>query len=71
MTGGLAERKWTSAAPASRTIRTSWRAVVPRTIESSTMTTTRSFKTPATGLNLVRTRCSRAAWPGAIKVRPT
>ena len=70
MTGGLATRKWTSLAPASLTIFTSWRAVVPRTTESSTITTTRSFRTPSTGLNLHRTFSSRASWPGEMKVRP-
>ena len=37
-TGGEVMRRCTSAAPASRSICTSWRCVVPRTIESSTTT---------------------------------
>ena len=39
MVGGLAMRKCTSAAPASRTISTIFFEVVPRTMESSTSTT--------------------------------
>ena len=48
-----------------------WRQVVPRTMESSTITT----RLPATSLaraeSLMRTACSRLSWLGVMKVRPT
>ena len=64
-------RTWTSSAPASRSIRTWARWVLPRTIESST-----------TMIRLPRIMCSRAfslsrmpswrsVWLGWMKVRPT
>ena len=56
--------------PASRS-RTSWRLVVPRTIESSTTTTLRSLRISPTGLNFTRTASTRDCCPGRMKVRPT
>jgi hypothetical protein len=47
-------RRWISAAPALRTISTSWRVVEPRTIESSTSTTLRPAKVDGMGLSLRR-----------------
>ncbi len=62
--GGAEERICTSAAPASRSRDTICREVVPRTIESSIMTT----RLPCTQLrsapSLMRTACSRLCWRG-------
>ena len=44
--------------------------VVPRTIESSTSTTTRFLSTRRTVLNLTRTFSSRSFCPGLMNVRP-
>ena len=44
-------RRWTSRAPASRTILTILRLVVPRTMESSTTTTRLPFTTCLTGFS--------------------
>ena len=46
MKGGAETRMWTSLAPASRSRLMIWRQVVPRTMESSTITT----RLPATSL---------------------
>ena len=61
----------TSRAPASRTMRTIFREVVPRTIESSISTTRRPSITWRTGLSLIFTPAVR--WPcrGWMNVRPT
>ena len=64
-------RKCTSAARFRFSIRTSFRLVVPRTIESSTSTTRRPVITSRTGLNLIRTPESRPDCCGWMKVRPT
>ena len=45
--------------------------VVPRTSESSTMTTDLPSITSRTGLNLIFTLATRTAWVGLMKVRPT
>lgn len=59
MKGGAEMRRWTCTAPASRSRTTIWREVVPRTMESSIITT----RLPSTQLrsapNLMRTACSR------------
>ena len=70
MKGGADTRMWTSVAPASRSRAMIWLQVVPRTMESSTMTT----RLPSTSLrradSLMRTACSRLCWSGVMKVRP-
>jgi hypothetical protein len=53
--GGDEMRMCTSRAPAARTILTILRLVVPRTIESSTMTTRLPAKTSRFGLSLTLT----------------
>ena len=69
--GGELIRKWTSLAPASRSMLTIRSQVVPRTMESSIIMTrfpaTASFKT----FNLIRTADSRLLCFGLIKVLPT
>ena len=60
---------WTSAAPASRSICTIWRVVLPRTIESSTTTRRRPPTISGSGLNFSRRPCLRSSWPGWMKVR--
>ncbi len=64
-------RKCTSAAPASRIMRTIFTEVVPRTKLSSTST----IRLPATAARLaecfMRTPSSRTDWVGWMKVRPT
>ena len=52
-------RTWTSVAPASRTMRTILRLVVPRTMESSTRTTRLPSSSARTGLSLSFTPKSR------------
>ena len=69
-TGGAAEAKYTFLAPASRAMLTISREVVPRTIESSTSSTTLSLNSMPTGLSFWRTLFLRMAWPGMMKVRP-
>ena len=69
-TGGAAEAKYTFCAPASRAIITISRDVVPRTIESSTSSTTLSLNSMPTGFNFWRTLFLRIAWPGMMNVRP-
>ena len=68
--GGDETRTCTSVAPPSKSIATSWRIVVPRTIESST-TTTRLPDTSSSGLNFSLIPCSRSPWSGWMNVRPT
>ena len=64
-------RKCTSAAPASRIIRTIFTEVVPRTRLSSTST----MRLPSIAARLaecfIRTPSSRTDWVGWMKVRPT
>ena len=71
MIGGLAMRKCTSRAPASRIMRTIFTEVVPRTRLSSTST----MRLPAIAARLaecfMRTPSSRTDWVGWMKVRPT
>ena len=50
---------------------TSPRVVVPRTIESSTMTTLFPSSTSRTALYFTFTFALRPAWDGWMKVRPT
>ena len=71
MVGGLAIRMCTSDAPASRTIRTIFSEVVPRTIESSTRTTRLPFSTALLALCFSFTPMWRTASAGSMKVRPT
>ena len=67
--GGLAMRRCTSVAPASRSIRTMRREVVPRTTESS-MSTIRWPRTmDLTAESFIRTPFSRSACEGWMKVR--
>ncbi len=69
--GGLAMRKCTSRAPASRIMRTIFTEVVPRTRLSSTST----MRLPSTAARLaecfMRTPSSRTDCVGWMKVRPT
>ena len=58
-------------APASRTILTIFRLVVPRTMESSMRITRLPAMEPRTGLSLSRTPKLRIDWAGSMKVRPT
>ena len=60
----------TSVDPASRSICTICREVVPRTMESSTSTTRRPFTVSAMGFSLMRTVFSRSFWLGWMNVRP-
>ena len=64
MKGGDEMRRWTSEAPASRSILTIARVVVPRTIESSTTTTRLPAMFSRSGLSLRRTPFARSAWVG-------
>ena len=61
----------TSRAPASRSICTIWRVVLPRTIESSTTTSDLPPTISGSGLNFSRRPCLRSSWPGSMNVRPT
>ena len=61
----------TSSAPASRSILTIWRVVLPRTIESSTTTRRLPSTTSRSGLNFIRRPCLRSSWPGWMNVRAT
>ena len=63
-------RRCTSAAPASRSIVTIARVVVPRTIESSTTTRRLPAMLSRSGLSFMRTPSARISWLGAMKVRP-
>jgi len=69
--GGLLMRMCTSRAPASRTIPTILRDVVPRTIESSISTTRLPSRTLRTGLSLILTPKDRIDCLGSMNVRPT
>ena len=64
-------RTCTSLAPASRSILTILRLVVPRTIESSTTTTRLPFTTCCTGFSFSFTPKCRIDCDGSMKVRPT
>ena len=64
MVGGLLMRRWTSRAPASRTMPTILREVVPRTIESSMSTTRCPSRTSRTGFSLIFTPKERMDWLG-------
>ena len=64
MTGAELTRMCTSRAPAARTSATSPRVVVPRTIESSTITTLLPSSTSRTGLYFTLTFASRPACVG-------
>ena len=57
--------------PASRTMRTILRLVVPRTMESSISTTRLPSITCRTGFSLRRTPKSRTRCSGSMNVRPT
>lgn len=70
-TGGAAEAKVTRLAPACRAISMISREVVPRTIESSTMSTDLPRNSPGMALSFCRTDFLRVAWPGMMNVRPT
>ncbi len=69
-TGGAALARYTLRAPASRAICTICWLVVPRTIESSTSSTTRLRNSRWIGLSLRRTDFTRSPCPGMMKVRP-
>ncbi len=71
MVGGEETRTWTSFAPASRSMRTILRDVVPRTMESSTSTTRLPSTTSRTGLSLTFTPKWRIDCLGSMNVRPT
>ena len=69
--GGLEIRTWISFAPASRTMLTILRDVVPRTMESSMSTTRLPSRISRTGFSLMRTPKERMDCFGSMKVRPT
>ena len=69
--GGEEMRTWTSFAPASRSMRTILRDVVPRTIESSTITTRLPATISRTGFNFTFTPKWRIDCLGSMNVRPT
>ncbi len=71
MVGGQLMRMCTSRAPALRTMRTIFRLVVPRTIESSTSTTRRPSRMLFTGFSFTRTPKWRIDCCGWMNVRPT
>ena len=71
MMGGDEIRRCTSVAPASRSICTVLRVVVPRTMESSTTTRRLPAMMAPSGLNLSFTPSWRISWLGWIKERPT
>ena len=62
---------WTSAAPASRSIATIWRVVVPRTIESSTTISRFPRIVSGSGFSFSFTPRSRSDCDGWMNVRPT
>ena len=68
--GGQLTSMLTSLAPASRRLIRE-RVVVPRMMESSTITTRLPLRRSRTGLSLIRTEKSRMVWEGWMKVRPT
>lgn len=63
-------RRCTSVAPASRSIATMRREVVPRTTESSIRITRRPRTSERTGESFIRTPFSRNSCDGWMKVRP-
>ncbi len=63
-------RRCTSAAPDCRSMATTARVVVPRTIESSTTTSRLPAMFSRSGLSFMRTPRLRRSWLGAMKVRP-
>ena len=64
-------RRWTSAAPASRSMRMTDRCVVPRTMESSTTTSRLPAMVVGEGVQLAPDRVGPLpAGPGAMKERP-
>ncbi|MNY80428.1 hypothetical protein D3C86_2214600 [compost metagenome] len=63
-------RTWTSLAPASRSILTIRSEVVPRTMESSIITTRLPSTTLRTADSFIFTPFSRSSWLGWMKVRP-
>ena len=69
--GGAVMRRCTSFAPDSRSMATSWREVLPRTIESSTTTRRLPSMMSRRGLSLRRMPSSRSDGEGWMKVRPT
>ncbi len=68
--GGHVIFRWTSAAPASRTSFTSGPAVVPRTSESSIITTRLPSRFSRRALNFSATPRSRMSCVGSMNVRP-
>ena len=68
---GLAIRMCISLAPDWRSIFTIRREVVPRTMESSTMTSLLPSTMLRTGESFIRTPFSRSSCEGWMKVRPT
>ncbi len=61
--GGAEIRRWTSFAPASLSIATICRVVLPRTIESSTTTTRLPATISGRGLNFMRSPRLRTPAP--------
>ena len=70
MIGGQVMRTCTSVAPASRISLTSGPAVVPRTSESSIITTRLPARFSDRALNLSATPRSRISCVGSMNVRP-
>ena len=71
MTMGEALRTCTSVAPALRSMRTICLEVVPRTMESSTITRRLPATASGRALSLRRTPSWRSSWVGWMKVRAT
>ena len=71
LVGGEEIRRWTSRAPALRSMVTSLIRVVPRTIESSTMTSLLPSMASLSGFSLSLIPCCRLWSVGEMKVRPT
>ena len=71
MVGGQLIRTWTSVAPDALIIRTIFRLVVPRTIESSMRTTRWPSRMLRTGLSFTLTPKCRIDCCGSMNVRPT
>src|SRR5699024_7399585 len=70
-TGGEEIFTWTSRAPASFNMATTWRCVLPRTMESSTTITDFPATTEGCTLSFSRIPNWRRVWDGLMKVRPT
>ncbi len=70
-TGGLEMRTCTSAAPASRSMATMARWVLPRTMVSSTAIIRWPAMTSRSGFSLSRMPRCRMVWLGWMNVRPT